>query len=62
MAEELHFKKKTYIIPEQVVDELEKYLHWIEKHVCCDEEVQQFFSTSKNGKKETKDERRSKDC
>jgi hypothetical protein len=43
MSEELHFKRKTYIIPEQMVGDVENFLEWIGKHVCKDEEVKQLL-------------------
>lgn len=42
MSEELHFKRKTYIIPDQMVNTTQKYLEWIKKHALSDEDVVQL--------------------
>lgn len=43
MSEELRFKRKVYFIPEQMVEDVEKFLKWIAKHACTDKQVQQLL-------------------
>lgn len=42
MSEELMFKRRLYHIPDQAVEDVERYLEWIKKHVCKDGEVEQI--------------------